>query len=468
MNLLTALRFDQRVPDGSKPLDLCATAVAFTGAGGKTTAMFQLARQMLYDRRTHGAGCPAVLVSVTTHLATQQLDLGDNHHIISTPEEAAALSNQSLSGVVLLTGKQVGDDRVSGVDHLLLHQVYRKCQSSGRPLPMLIEADGSRRLPLKAPAAHEPPVPPWVDLVVVVAGLSGLGRPLTADWVHRPEIFSSLTGLKPGGQIEIDHLERVLLHPLGGLKNIPTGCRRVALLNQADTPELQAAGMHLAKRLKTAYEQVLIASLAPVSGTAGSIFAAVEPLAGIVLAAGGADRFGQPKQLLLWQGEPLVRRAARIALEAGLEPVVVVTGAYSKEVRSTLTDLPVVLVDNPLWEAGQGTSVALGVKALNHRTGAAIFLLADQPNVPVTLLTSLASRHEQTLAPVVAPLVSGQRSNPVLFDRQAFHDLAELTGDIGGRALFSRYKVEWLPWHDASVLLDIDRPEDYLGQVKGQ
>jgi molybdenum cofactor cytidylyltransferase len=69
--------------------------------------------------------------------------------------------------------------------------------------------------------------------------------------------------------------------------------------------------------------------------------------------------------------------------------------------------------------------------------------------------------HCGSLAPIIAPLVSGQRSNPVLFDRDTFGDLLALEGDQGGRALFSRYPVQWLPWHDVNLLLDIDTPEDY-------
>jgi molybdenum cofactor cytidylyltransferase len=58
-------------------------------------------------------------------------------------------------------------------------------------------------------------------------------------------------------------------------------------------------------------------------------------------------------------------------------------------------------------------------------------------------------------------MVDGQRSNPVLFDRQTWGDFLSLTGDLGGRALFSRYPATWVPWHDSRLLLDIDTPEDY-------
>jgi molybdenum cofactor cytidylyltransferase len=77
------------------------------------------------------------------------------------------------------------------------------------------------------------------------------------------------------------------------------------------------------------------------------------------------------------------------------------------------------------------------------------------------VLRSLVELHRQTLAPVVAPLVGGQRGNPVLFDRVTFASLARLQGEAGGRALFSRYPPLWLPWHDTSLLLDVDTEEDY-------
>jgi molybdenum cofactor cytidylyltransferase len=148
-------------------------------------------------------------------------------------------------------------------------------------------------------------------------------------------------------------------------------------------------------------------------------------------------------------------------LEAGLSPVLVVAGAYAAQVQAAIEDLPVTLVYNPDWESGQSASLAAGLRVLPPATGAALFLLVDQPHVPATLARSLAALHAETLAPIVAPLVDGKRGNPVLFDRQTFSDLMDLHGDIGGRALFARYPVNWLPWHDASLLLDIDRPEDY-------
>jgi molybdenum cofactor cytidylyltransferase len=70
-------------------------------------------------------------------------------------------------------------------------------------------------------------------------------------------------------------------------------------------------------------------------------------------------------------------------------------------------------------------------------------------------------QHAMTLSPVIAPLVDGQRGNPVLFDRNTFTELEKLKGDKGGRGLFSKFTVSWVEWHDSTVLKDIDTEEDY-------
>jgi molybdenum cofactor cytidylyltransferase len=179
------------------------------------------------------------------------------------------------------------------------------------------------------------------------------------------------------------------------------------------------------------------------------------------LAAGGSRRYGSPKQLLDWHGKPLVWHAAHKALKAGMHPVVVVCGRHLLEIGKALSDLPVELVENPDWQEGQGTSVKLGTQAVRSRCGGIIFMLADQPQIPIPLLHALLNTHARKLSPIIGPMIDGQRANPVLFDQVTFKDLSTLSGEIGGRKLFSKYGVDWIPWHDPSALLDVDTPTDY-------
>ncbi len=320
-------------------------------------------------------------------------------------------------------------------------------------------------------------------MVVVVAGMTGLGKPLIDEFVHRPEIFALLGGLNIGDVITPEALTRVLTHPSGGLKSIPTQAQCVALLNQADSSSLQAQAKMIAEPLLQSYQAVVAASLSPLSSLTGesnpSVHAVYEPVAGILLAGGESARFGQPKQLLEWQGTPFVRVVAETALKAGLSPVVVVTGAHAIRVENALHGLDVNIANNPDWQTGQSSSIQAGLRSLAHTpsqrlfrknrgsvdswegVGAAIFLLADQPQVTPPILHSLVEQHSRTLAPIVAPLVEGKRANPVLFDRTTFPELMALSGDVGGRAIFSKVPVEYLPWHDPGLLADVDTLDDY-------
>lgn len=431
--------------------------LAFVGAGGKSSALFMAARQL----------DPPVLLTATTHLALAEAARADRWIIAQSPQD---IRREDLGNaqVILYTRAEDGAGRTLGVSDATLEAI-RRCADELK-CPLLIEADGSRRLPLKAPAAYEPAIPVFCNEVVVVAGLSGLGKPLDHAFVHRPERFAELSGLSLGDVIGVEALAQVLAHPLGGLKNIPPQAKRRLLLNQADTPELQAQASLLAQMLSPHYAAIVVAQLEKhldsdqsLTGgkQEGEVLAVHERLAGIILAAGGSSRFGQPKLLLPWKGETIIRHVVRNALSAGLDPVVVVAGEQTPEIRRQLADMDVILVLNPNWAEGQSTSVQAGLQALGKDVGGAIFFLGDQPQIPPRLAQSLVEAHALSLAPVIAPLVDGQRGNPVLFDRDTFEDLMSLRGDVGGRSLFSRYPIEWVPWHDPSVLLDIDTPEDY-------
>ncbi len=190
----------------------------------------------------------------------------------------------------------------------------------------------------------------------------------------------------------------------------------------------------------------------------------------IILAAGRSSRMGQAKQLVVVDGERMVRRAVGVALASGATEVVLVTGAYGDEVVAAVADLAqgaagrLRLVHNPEWEAGQAGSMQVGLRALAATDRAAIFLPVDQPYMQPQLLQQLATAW-QAGAMLVAPMVEGKlRGAPALFDHSLWPELLQVKGDMGGRGVL-RAHAEQVQTIDAPAawLRDVDTPEDLVG-----
>lgn len=432
-------------------------SISFSGSGGKTSTLIALAQELENP----------VIATTTTHYSKDQIGFADRIFYSSDIQNSEEFVESIATGVTLLLGEDRNDNRVSGPPLDQINEVYQHARSRG--INVLVEADGSRQRALKAPAAHEPVIPSFIDQAVVVAGLSALGKPLLSKFVHRMDEYRKISGLNEGDEIDQDAIYRVLANEKGGLKGIPDKARRICLLNQADDVDLQAQGKRLANSLKTSYDSVVVTSFlrhqdstqkhATIDGY--KVYGVYEPITGIVLAAGGSERMGRPKQLLSWKGSSLIHYIVSTVINAGLDHTLVVLGAFEEMVSKEIHDLPVEIVVNPHWEAGQSTSVQAGISAVPENSGSVIFFLVDQPYLSLTLIRALVERHAETLSPIIAPIVAGQRGNPVLFDRSTFQDFLTIQGDAGGRLIFSRHQVSWLTWHDEAILFDIDKDEDY-------
>jgi CTP:molybdopterin cytidylyltransferase MocA len=186
-------------------------------------------------------------------------------------------------------------------------------------------------------------------------------------------------------------------------------------------------------------------------------------LAGLLLAAGGATRFGSPKVIATYRGEPLVRRAAHLLLPRCTAGVHVVVGAAAAAVRGALaaevTTGTVTLVDNPDWARGLSTSLVRGVAALPAAADAVLILLCDQPAITAADLDALVAAWEVEPALIAAAGYSDRLGAPVIIPRAYWPQLAALRGDQGARSL-----LEWHAEHTTVPMphaaLDVDTPED--------
>ncbi len=189
----------------------------------------------------------------------------------------------------------------------------------------------------------------------------------------------------------------------------------------------------------------------------------VQGLGSIVLAAGCSRRLGTSKQLLELAGEPLVRRAARAAVEAGLWPVVVVVGDRAEEVRAALAGLPVVTVANAVPGQGVAESIRLGLERLAECAPDArgvVVLACDQPMVHAGHLQALAAAQRDPGA-LVASRCGDALGVPALVPVALFPELRALTGEGGCGDLLARHAAQVVSVPLPGGDLDVDTPEDW-------
>ncbi|MFZ5428394.1 MAG: selenium cofactor biosynthesis protein YqeC [Thermodesulfobacteriota bacterium] len=187
--------------------------VSFVGAGGKTTFIYTLARQL------SGWGA-RVLVTTTTKMYPPSRNfmlLGSGrvppYRHLTVGHEVDPESGKLLG---------VGPDEIPG-----LMERFRADY-------VLVEADGAAGRPVKAPEEHEPVVPACSGLVIGVMGLDCLGMAADEATVFRLEAFLGLTGMEKGGRIGPEHLVALAAHPGGLFKGAPGDARKLAFHNKAD------------------------------------------------------------------------------------------------------------------------------------------------------------------------------------------------------------------------------------------
>jgi molybdenum cofactor cytidylyltransferase len=169
-------------------------------------------------------------------------------------------------------------------------------------------------------------------------------------------------------------------------------------------------------------------------------------------------------------GKPLIRHAVEAAIASAADPVIVVTGNGTEDVRRALAPLTPLFVENREYSRGLSTSLKCGLNQVPANCDGALILLGDMPGVSFALLDKLIAAFEPAEGRAICVATRhGKRGNPVLWARRFFPEILTLAGDVGARHLIGQYEelVCDVEADDDGPLTDIDTPQmlaEYLAR----
>ena len=372
--------------------------ISVVGAGGKTSLIFAWAHEL-------AAAGKNVVITTTTHMYRPERMEEDGIRIVVSddperPDKVMAPPAEVLDGL-----RETAD-------------------------VVLIEADGSRRMPLKWPAPWEPVVPDYTDFTVCVAGLSAIGKK-TSDVVYRADELPD--------RLKRETVDMNLMHALissreGGQKGVRGDFR--VFMNQVDDD---------IDRLASAYRLQQIFAVMGIQSAWGSLLE--EPKIAVILeAAGNSSRFGSNKLLhIMDDGRPMIASILDAVRPLDVYKKVLVT--QYDEVASMAPEFDVVMNDRP--DLGISRSMQLGLAAAGD-ADAYMFCVCDQPGLTAATLERLIEAYKKGTAGIVSLAWQGKMCNPKIFSSRYKEELMRLSGDTGGRQILATHK-------DDILLVEADR-----------
>ncbi len=225
--------------------------VCCVGAGGKKSTLYRLAE----------AHPGRVGITATAHIEHFPRRFAAASVVAESPSLQAQVAAMSRGHRIVAFAKPCDlPGRHRGVDFDELTAVHR---AGGFEL-LLVKADGARSRILKAPAAHEPALPPTADTVIPLCSIQALGEPLSERIAHRPERVALIAGLRAGEILQPQHLARLLSHPDGALHGIGATARVVPVINMVDDATLERQAIIVAEAAlaaTTRYDYIVLATL---------------------------------------------------------------------------------------------------------------------------------------------------------------------------------------------------------------
>jgi molybdenum cofactor cytidylyltransferase len=460
--LFDALRLEQPV------------CLAFYGARGKQSAIFQLGRELLEQRPADQSGkqaVEAVLITAAADQTSNRISLADIHIQLDDKTLSDEILTGEMEGLVLITGPLSKDgSTTAGLSPDAILKIHETATKLG--VSLLIDTDSSTGSPMKAADSIEPDIPVWTDVALAIGGISAIGKPLSAEWVANPDRFGEVVGLSQGEMITSEHFAAFLCHPAGGLNGVPVGMRRIALIDQVDSPYSFEVAQELARSCLSSYQSVVLVNFDQCSQKykqQSPVAAIYEPVAAIILAAGLSRRMKQPKLALPWGDTTVIGQIVQQILESGIKEILVVSGGAHQEIIEALVGKPVRIIFNPDFAASEMLdSIKLGLRNVSHFAQAALIVLGDQPQLQVRTIKYLTNAYAIHRPSLVVPSFKNHRGHPWLVDRRLWPSIlaVEPLNTLRSFLNENRSEICYIDSPDDTILRDLDTPADYEREQK--
>ncbi len=189
----------------------------------------------------------------------------------------------------------------------------------------------------------------------------------------------------------------------------------------------------------------------------------MENLSAVLLAAGESKRLGQPKQLVPFNGKPMIQQVVSKLIDAGWQHIVVVLGSKGDSIVDVLQGHELELVFNNNWRKGMGNSLSFGVKAVLKKwpdTENLLISVCDQPFITTAHLIKLKNGMKEAGCSILASGYSDTFGPPIICGAKFFPRLLQLDGEKGAKSVFANHENELkvIPCEEGAI--DIDTPED--------
>jgi len=187
----------------------------------------------------------------------------------------------------------------------------------------------------------------------------------------------------------------------------------------------------------------------------------------VVLAAGLSHRMGVQKLLLPFSGKTVIAHIVDTLLASTIDEVHIVVGHQAERIISELSGRAVSVVNNPDYNSGMLSSVRCGLRSLPEDCRAVMVVLGDQPSITAGLVDQMLQYFTTTGENILVPIYKGKRGHPIVFSSHYRDEILTQYGDVGLRGLLHSHPndIYELTVSDASVLCDMDYPEDYRREI---